>query len=266
MAAATAPSAHPLTPEALHALASSLATFLRPKVPRLTFEIALEVVRELESRSTLGPKLLAKYLRGALDRFGVKIKHTAALEAASRLLGHASWHSLNRNGPPSTLKLITLTEGPEELFPGWHTLTPRLCAWCIAWQEAKGVRVFTMQWGADFAVVNAAVPKESTEGETDQFPILSIRSVGDSKNWLHEAPTAFETLRRHLEATSRAVLDGVAVLQLCARDLMRGAPVPTPSMPLSVTPSDACNSELILLAKTMSFSPERGSRLRVVMN
>ncbi len=220
MSAASAPLAHRSTSsDELKTSASSFSTFLQRNAPRFTPEIALDVIRQLQPHFAEGIKPLAKRLRAALRERRVSIKHTVALEATARILGHTSWHASNREAPEPTLKLSTLTQGPEEFFSDWHALTPRLCHLCEAWHQARGVKVFEIQWGADFVLISIAVPKEgAAHGETDRLPILAINPIGDPNDWLDDALAAFETLRRHLEESALAVLDGFAVLQLCGRN------------------------------------------------
>jgi len=59
---------------------------------------------------------------------GVSLKHTAALDAASRILGRTSWHALNREAATPKLKLQMVAHAPEEQFSSWHDLAPRLPA------------------------------------------------------------------------------------------------------------------------------------------
>lgn len=258
MTAATAPSAHASSPENLQATAASLWTFVHLKVPRFTSEVALEIVKRLRPQPGDDPKALAKRLRALLSESGVSLKHTAALDAAARMLGHSSWHACDRETPKVTLKLSGMAQAPEELFADWHALAPRLCEWCTAWHTAKGAKVFEAQWNPEYVLISIALPKEGgTAGETERWPILAINPVGDSKLWLQEAPAAFEMLRRHLEESGIAVLDGVAVLQVCGRD---GKEVLTPldRIPQPVTPTDACDSELVLFREDNELSPGEG--------
>ena len=88
MAAIAARSAQPTSPEDLQATAAALWTFVHLKVPRFTSDAALKVVEGLRPRPDEDPKALAKRLRKALSEAGVSLKHTAALDAASRILGH----------------------------------------------------------------------------------------------------------------------------------------------------------------------------------
>jgi len=116
MAAAAAPLAQPTSPQDRQATAAALWTFVHLKIPRFTSEIALKVVEDLQPKADEDPKALAKRLRKALSSVGVSLKHTAALDAASRILGHSSWHVCNREPAVPKLKLTMVVKAPEEQF------------------------------------------------------------------------------------------------------------------------------------------------------
>lgn len=258
MAAIAARSAQPTSPEDLQATAAALWTFVHLKVPRFTSDAALKVVEGLQPRPDETPKVLAKRLRTALSEAGVSLKHTAALDAASRILGHSSWHALNREPTVPKLKLTVVAQAPEEQFSSWHELAPRLAEWLEAWLQVKPTKVFEVRFGSDFILVCVSEPrKDSLEGETAMVPALAINPLGDAKGWLTEAPAAFEMVRRRLEETDKAVLDGVATLQICGR---YGPEVlaKLPALPQPVTPDDTCNSELVLLREDNELMPGDG--------
>lgn len=258
MAATAAPTAQSASPQDLQATAAALWTFVHLKVPRFTSEAALKVVESLQPRPDEEPKALAKRLRKELSDAGVSLKHAAALDAASRILGHSSWHACNREPATSKLKLTMVVKAPEEQFSSWHVLAPRLAEWLEALQQVKHTKVFEVRFGSDFILVCVPEPrKDSLAGETDMVPALSITPIGDTKSWLTEAPAAFEMVRRRLEETERAVLDGVATLQVCGRHgpdvLAKLRAIPQP-----VTSDDACNSELVLRREDNELMPGDG--------
>lgn len=258
MAATAAPTAQSASPQDLQATAAALWTFVHLKVPRFTSEAAFKVVEGLQPRPDEDPKALAKRLRKALSDAGVSLKHTAALDAASRILGHSSWHACNRKPATSKLKLTMVVKAPEEQFSSWHELAPRLAEWLEAWQQVKHTKVFEVRFGSDFILVRVPeTKKDSLAGETDMVPALSITPIGDTKGWLTEAPAAFEMVRRRLEETDKAILDGVATLQICGR---YGPEVlaKLPAIPQPVTPDDTCNSELVLLREDNELMPGDG--------
>jgi hypothetical protein len=258
MAVTAAPTAHPASPQDLQATAAALWTFVHLKVPRFTSEAALKVVEGLRPQPDEDPKVLAKRLRKALSDTGVSLKHTAALDAASRILGHASWHALHREPGTPKLKLTMVVRAPEEQFSSWHELAPRLAEWLEAWHQVKPTKVFEVRFGSDFILVCVPEPKKgSLADDTEMVPALAINPIGESNGWLTEAPAAFEMVRRRLEETDKAILDGVAALQVCGR---HGPEVlaKLPAMPQPVSPDDTCNSELVLLREDNELMPGDG--------
>lgn len=258
MAAAAAPLAQPTSPQDLQATAAALWTFVHLKIPRFTSEVALRVVEDLQPKADEDPKALAKRLRKALSSVGVSLKHTATLDAASRILGHSSWHACNREPVVPKLKLTMVLKAPEEHFSSWHELAPRLAAWLEAWHQVKPTKVFEVRFGQDFILVCLPEPKKDSQaGETEMVPALAINPIGEVNGWLTGAPAAFEMVRRRLEETEKAILDGVATLQICGR---YGPEVlaTLPAVPQPVMPDDTCNSELVLLREDNELMPGGG--------
>lgn len=258
MAAAAAPLAQPTSPQDLQATAAALWTFVHLKIPRFTSEVALKVVEDLQPKPDEDPKALAKRLRKALSSAGISLKHTAALDAASRILGHSSWHACNREPAVPKLKLTMAVKAPEEQFSSWHELAPRLAEWLEAWYQVKPTKVFEVRFGHDFILICVPEPKKDSQaGETEMVPALAINPIGEVNGWLTEAPAAFEMVRRRLEETEKAILDGVATLQICGR---YGPEVlaKLPAVPQPVTPDDTCNSELVLLREDNEPMPGDG--------
>ena len=64
-------------------------------------------------------------------------------------------------------------------------------------------------------------------------------------------------VRRRLEETEKAILDGMATLQICGRygpEVL----VKLPAVPQPVTPDDTCNSELVFLREDNELMPGDG--------
>lgn len=258
MAATAAPTAHPVSPQDLQATAAALWTFVHLKVPRFTSEAALRVVESLQPNPDEDPKVLAKRLRKALSGAGISLKHTAALDAASRILGHSNWHACNHEHAVQKLKLTMAINAPEEQFSSWHALAPRLAEWLEVWQQVKPIKVFEVRFGHDFILVCVPEPKKDSQAaETEMVPALAINPIGEANGWLTGAPAAFEMVRRRMEETEKAILDGVATLQICGR---YGPEVlaKLPAVPQPVTPNDTCNSELVLLREDNELMPGDG--------
>ncbi len=169
----------------------------------------------------------------------------------------------HRAQPKTTLKLTPMADAAEELFEDWRQLAPRLCAWCDAWLRGKGGKVFEVRFGPGYVMVSIPTPKEGgPAGSMDELPLLMVNPVGDAEHWLQEAPAAFETLRRHLEESGRAVLDGVASAAVM-QSLQSGSIGPfAVDTAAGATGTDAGNSELVLL-KGDRVSSCRGSGYEV---
>lgn len=135
MANVKAPRA-PLSPELQ---AAALWTYVQAKLPRFSSQTALAVVNNLEPLPGEDLKHLAKRLKPLLERQGIRIKHTACLEAAARMLGAANWHESEYTGPEPTLELTVLAGsgngvdqylGKVETFASWREAVPRMAHWC----------------------------------------------------------------------------------------------------------------------------------------
>ena len=258
MAATAAPMAQPTSPQNFQATAAALWTFVHLKVPRFTSGAALKVVEGLHPGPDENPKALAKRLRKALSDAGVSLKHTAALDAASRILGHSSWHARNREPAIPKLKLTMVNKAPEEHFSSWHELAPRLAEWLEAWHQVRPTKVFEVRFGRDFILVCVPEPKKDSQAcETEMMPALAINPMGEANGWLNEAAAAFELVRRRLEETEKAILDGVATLQICGRYGLEVL-AKLPAVPQPVTPGDTCNSELVLIREDDELMPGDG--------
>lgn len=100
------------------------------------------------------------------------------------------------------------------------------------------------------------VPKQGEETGPGRNELWTVAGVGpvsdDDQDWLAEAPAALEKLRRHLEETGKAVLDGYATLYLCANSHDRVGDVN------AVTAGDVVNSELVLLREPDEDDPHSG--------
>lgn len=223
--------------------AAALWVFVHLKIPRFTSDSALEVVRHLAPHMDETPKSLAKRLRKELAARGVNLKHTAVLNAAARLLGHESWHSIP--APSPTLKLLVLGR-PEDARPvaDWNELGAILCSTADDWLAERSSRLFQVRFGPNYMMMNAMVarPGDSPEQPPESWPLLVVNPADGADDWLEGANATLERLRRYLEEPGRAVLDGVEVLHLCEANRK----VPAYAWPQGKA-HDVCNSELILL-------------------
>lgn len=257
---ATAPDHNQLTPEAQ---AGALWTFVQLKSPRFTFDDALDVVEQLKLREGEDPRTVAQRLRKALQARRIAFKHTHALHAASRLAGYSSWHTNEHAGTPR-LRFTTLdgSKGltPESLqtgeFKSWDDMATELRRWTDR-LYARGqlpLGVLALKFADGTLNFSTPVPpdKDSPNQQAQFWPLAAVTSLLEEESWLEDAPTALEKLRRHLEENGKAVLDGYAVLQLCASSTDRK------DMPGSVAIADVANTELVLMREDDEDDPRAG--------
>lgn len=258
VASTTASNSSPLTPEAQ---AAALWTFIEAKTPRFAFEDALGVIRELQPRPGEDPKSLARRLRKALQARRISLKHTHALHAASQVQGHSSWHT-NEEASAARLRFTSMETVGTDLpvraveASSWAELAEELRAWAdrlLAHGELPlGVMaVHVAEHALNFSAPRPAEPSDQRQ-QPQSWPLGTVTPLLDKAGWLQEAPSALEKLRRHLEETGKAVLDGYAVLHLCAHSHSR------PGEPMSVSAVDAPNSELVLRREDDEDDPRGG--------
>lgn len=232
-----------ITPLSKEEQATALWVFIHLKIPRFTSQSALQVVQNLSPNTGESVKALAKRLRKELEAHGVHLKHTAALNGAARLLGHENWHSVAASPPKLTVVLLAQ---PENVRPvsDWQELGAILCSTADDWLHERTSQLFQIRFGPNYMMMNAMVSSLGGDAEQrpESWPLLVVNPAEKSDTWLDGAGSALERLRRYLEETGRAVLDGVEVLHLCEAN--RTAPV---WVWPQATPNDVCNSELILL-------------------
>ena len=240
--------------------ADALWTFIQANAPRFTFDDALEIVRSLHIDPREDHKTLAKRLRKALQMRRIAIKHVNALHAVARLAGHTSWHTDSEQAA-ARLRL-SIFKGDHQLrqseFTTWSELAVALRAWTDK-LHASGqlpLGVLAMNFTGRSLNFMVPVPKQGNDegpGRNEMWPVGGVAPISEvDQNWLAEAPPALEKLRRHLEETGKAVLDGYATLYLCAKSLNR------PNDSGSVTAADVVNSELVLLREPDEDDPRSG--------
>jgi len=250
-------SASPVTDEVR---AGTLWTFIHAQASRFTFDEALEVVRALRIDQHEDHKTLAKRLRIGLQTRGIALKHVNALHAAAQLLGQASWHT---NSEPDAARLrFYVFEGDAQMrqseFASWSELAVALRVWAdkLQGRGQMPLGVLTMAFTGRSLQFSVPVPKQGEgagPGRNEMWPLGGVTPIAeDDQDWLADAPMALEKLRRHIEESGKAVLDGYATLYLCANshDL--------PGDSNAVTAADVVNSELVLLREPNEDDPHSG--------
>jgi hypothetical protein len=222
----------------LHAQAQALQAFVQKHARHLTLEQAHAALRQSSISDDEDPRILARRLQQSLAQNGVKIKYTAALEAATLLLKGQSWHKSRQGSLFHTLTLWTIDPSAEEGLASWTDAAPRLVAACEEWlahhATAKVLHIECNPKAITFMGASGA------DSQMLPFALLGPARTDDG-NWLEGASGALEYLRRRIEETNRGFIDGLATLQLCDQRAFQRLGGPT------ITPADAPNSELILL-------------------
>lgn len=242
------------------ARASTLWTFLQSHAPRFTFDEALGIVRSLRVDPHEDQKTLAKRLRKTLQAQGIALKHVNSLHAAAQITGRTSWHTDSEAARPR-LQFYVFDGGYQlrhSEFATWSDLADALRVWTDK-LRARGqlpLGVLTMSFTGRALQFSVPVPKEgesSSSGRNEMWPLGGVTPMlEDDNDWLADAPSALEKLRRHLEETERAVLDGYAALYLCANAHPRSGDMD------AVTASDVVNSELVLVREPDEDDPHSG--------
>ncbi|WP_027795620.1 hypothetical protein [Paraburkholderia acidipaludis] len=225
--------------------------YIRSMAPNFTLSSALEIIAQLQPIPD-DPKVLAKHLSQALQRYGVRIKHMSALQAASRVHGARSWYAAEDKSQP-LLRFMALDKDryDEQTFDSWSSLAEELREWAdrLLARGQLPLGILQLSFAEHSVQLMAPVPASEPDKSPELWPLGTITYAHNRDGWLSGAPAAFEKLRRHLEENGKAVLDGYSVLKLCAR-----SNEPTNS-PLAVGLNDVVNSELVLMREDNEDDP-----------
>lgn len=198
--------------------AASLWQFVHLKTPLFPHSAALEVIQKLSLSKGEDIKQLAKRLRKELAQHGVQMQHTVALDAAARIAGHKSWFdAAKKQELPHTLNAYTVTNTTinESPLADWDAVKPLMRSVCEHWHRDHGTTVFEVKPNSNCLLIAAQSTVADENGPRFQSDtLLSVTPVNrEDPNWLQGAQPVIEALRRSLEETGKATLDGVAVIQ-----------------------------------------------------
>lgn len=245
-------------PLSVEASAAALWTFIKARSPRFTFESAVDLFQELNPSPDEDHKQLARRLALALNIRGIKIKHSNALQAIARLNGNGSWHTCDQS-VISRLRFFAFDtdQTQESKFASWNELSTALRTWTDHLQTRGQIPlgVLTLNFSGKVLTLSTPVPNKDEESGrigNDAWPLGVITPLSEDDDWLAGSAVAMEKLRRHLEESGLAVVDGCAVLHLCANSHDR------PSSINAVTVADVPNSELVLLREDHEDDPHSG--------
>ena len=213
--------------------AASLWQFVHLKTPLFPHSAALSVIQKLNVKPGEDIKSVAKRLRKALEEHGVRIPHTSAITAAAKIAGFDSWHDAAAQVKPANkLTAVRFIDGEQALsyFEDWVAVKDLMCQVCEDWHAQTQGNLFGVKLAKTglFVTMPVTVPDESGPRTKEDMLLLVCPSDAQDANWLEGANAAVEALRRRLEESGKATLDGVAVIQLCH------------------SISDAVNAELVL--------------------
>ena len=250
---ANLPAEQSATPLSEEAQAIALWTFIHLRTPRFTSQDALALVQDLAPGPGEDAKQLAKRLAAALNRKGVRLKHSNAVIAASQLLGHRSWHAGGRQAAAKPLKVYSRAPEKSALVPGWREAVEKLVHRCEALLAGGTMKVFRIQLTPTALVLEQ--PYSDYESAGTAIELERVEWDSQDASQLAAATRAAESIRRHFEEAGRALVDGVAAAQYCLH---------TPHE-VNGRPDDPVNSELVVdLFRGAGITEEvaRGDELR----
>lgn len=200
--------------------AANLWDFIRQKNPHFSYDVALSVIQSLAPMPTEELKVLAKRLRKELQAQGVAMAHTAALGAVARIQGFPSWHQAKKDGQGKLrLNLISPTGDGLDIREchDWDEARVALCEAAESWQKEEGANLFSVKLAKNVLALSTPVTTATDSGPSVQeHGLLFVSPIAtDDHTWLEGAGRAVEGLRRRLEETGLATLDGVAVIAFC---------------------------------------------------
>src|SRR6185312_1104306 len=179
----------------------------------------------------------------------------AALEAAARVLNGTGWHKYRQEDLFCTLNVLISQPFGESQVPTWAEAGRLMAHACKAYLLAyPAIRVLQVQCRSQsLFILGSRLEKDYSMAAPDWMPIVVVRPLEDctpsGADWLRGAGVALEWVRRHVEESGLAVLDGFAAVHYCER------PQPgTPGVSEALT-DDARNTELVVVCNDNSLTP-----------
>jgi hypothetical protein len=239
--------------------AALVHAYIMRKHPRFSLEAAAAVVAEVEPYRFDPIKPLAKRVRAALAAQGVRIGHESSLQATARLQGFTDYFHVPKG--PDTLEVLMHDAEAMRPVADWRACVRVLVDSCERWLQANPVsRLLRLDVSPNLLGIQGVVP--GSEGvDPMPYPIALVRPLMGG-TWLDGAASALESLRRRVEETQHATLDGLALVRYCStRD--KGA---LPYCPWGETQvADLPYSELVLMREdhdmTTGFEIVRGDEV-----
>lgn len=198
--------------------AATLWQFVHLKTPLFPHSAALEVIQKLGASPGEDLKQVAKRLGKELKAYGVRLPHTAALNVVARIAGHKGWFDAAKKQEAShKLTAYTVTNAIINEFPleDWGSVKPLMLSVCQSWHRDHGTAVFEIRPSRTSLLIAAqSTLADDTGPRVHSDTLLSVvpRNREDAE-WLTGVQPVIESLRRSLEETGKATLDGVAVIE-----------------------------------------------------
>jgi hypothetical protein len=231
------------------ALAATLWTFVQLKAHRFTSSDALDVVHALGDLTQLEPKTLARRLQEALGQRRVSVKYVNALQVASRMLGHSSFHApeVTRTSQ-APLQLIAAAKWLNRPARDWKEGIQYFCDYAEGDREAGSLHN-VYQMGFTSTSVTMDTPRTRSHDEHGRrVPALQLQWQPEAGSQLAAAIAGVETFRRRYEETGRAIVDGLAAAYFCLHgphaDGHRDDPANSELVVIDATPGPSFGDEV----------------------
>lgn len=223
--------------------AARLRAYVVRKHPRFSLEAAECVVADLKPYWFEPTKTLAKRVRAALATKEVKIGHESSLQATAKLQGFSDFFHVPKGPDALEIEIFEVDAATLRSSPDWRACAHILIHACERWLESEpSSHLLRLDVSPNLLAIYGVVPRLSDEGDVS-IPIAIVHPLMCGL-WLEGAASALESLRRRVEESGRATLDGLALVRYCStRD--KGAVPYCPWGPMQV--ADAPYSELVLM-------------------
>jgi len=219
-----------------------LRAYVVRKHPCFSLEAAESVVANLKPYWFEPTKALAKRVRAALAAKDVKIGHESSLQAAAKLQGYSDFFHVPKSPEALEIEIFGDTSTPLS-SPDWRACAHALIHACERWLESElKSRLLRLDVSPNLLAVYGVAPHQESEDDVSIL-IASVRPLACGL-WLEGAASALERLRRRVEESGRATLDGLALVRYCSTRDKNAVPY-CPWGPMQV--ADAPYSELVLM-------------------
>lgn len=231
--------------------AAMLCAYLRAHAKRIPSKFsvadAIAVLQELESCSS-APKDLAGALESMLLKRGVRLSHVLALELAAQLREQSPWLRVQLNRPRSETTLeVTDQSFKSVTVDSWPMAIDHLSAACERWlREHPTSKVLSISASSCVLGVLGLTfsgPGQRKTSAPDIDFVGHVKASDGNLGWLSTAFAPVERLRRKLEQSGLALLDGYAILRVLSE---RRPPWGTEVDLLTTNIADSGNAELVL--------------------